>query len=324
MIKKLCMCLCILGLTAHTSQAKGHDYKYDNTYTNAYDCDEPCDCCCQESCNCCCDQSYDDDYDEPEYCTCEKQCAGRCHCTAPKINDCSCDCGYSRTCDCFKTDNCCFKDDCCDNDNITCSNWQLIIKQGYFHPKDKNLRCMFKNGCNGSGGGYFLEGAARCRLICGLMFEVNGSWFRHKGCSLTCVKSVTTVNPLTTVTAPKATCISGDPFCFKMPTFGLGLKYFYDICDNYLNIFAGAGGKVFFLETTSCYPGCCGCEKTYAAGGFVGAGLQYLPYCGFTLEAYVDYMFKTLAKSACSPCCDYSSCLDLGGLVAGIGIGYSF
>jgi hypothetical protein len=216
---------------------------------------------------------------------------------------------------------------CCDCDNErTCRNWQLIFKQGYFLPHDKTLKCMFKNDCQHAGG-YYLEGAARYRLCRGLFLDLSGSWFRHRGRSVVLAKSITIKNSseasAETMQPAAATPTYGEPFCFKLPTFGFGLKYFYDLCCDCVNIFAGVGGKAYFLRVTSDYPGCCKCDKSNSVGGYVGGGLQYLPFCGFTLEGFVDYNFKTISTKK-SPNCSMPTCLNVGGLVAGIGIGYTF
>ena len=231
---------------------------------------------------------------------------------------CKCDCAY-------KCDHECTCDSPCTCDT-TCSNWQVMFKQGYFYPHDKSLRCMFKNGCHHPGG-YYLEGDLRYGLFCGLFLELSGSWFRQKGCSLVCVKSTTvrtsTATPATTTQPAAKTLTYGERFIYKLPTFGFGVKYFYDLCDNCLNIFAGIGGKVFFMRERADYCGCCRCDKSNTVGGYVGGGLQWTPFCGFTFEPFVDYMFKKTSNKK-APKCSVSRCLELGGVVAGIGIGYKF
>lgn len=229
---------------------------------------------------------------------------------APFGQNCGCSCDCNTNCACEQT----------------YDNWQIMFKQGYFLPHDKNLRCMFRSGCNRPGG-YILEGALRYRLVSKLFLELSGGWFKHNGCSIVCVKTVTTKNAtaaLPETAVPAAVTPSyGEPFCFKLPTFGFGLKYFVDLCCDCVNIFAGAGGKAFFMRTNACYPGCCTCDKENTVGGYVGAGFQWLPFCGFTLEAYADYFIKRLSvKNA--PSCSVANCLDLGGLAVGLGIGYTF
>lgn len=199
----------------------------------------------------------------------------------------------------------------------SCANWQLIVKQGYFMPHDKWLKFMLNSYCRRTGG-YFVEGALRYRLCDALFLELNGSWFKHEGRSIVQVLS-TTINGVTRRPVSTNLCL-GEKLCYKLPTAGLGLKYFWDICDDCLNIFGGAGFKAFFMRSTNCSQGCCTHESQNCLGGFVGGGIQFKPFCGFILEGFVDYLIKTLQPSKCNNSCR----VDLGGLVAGVGIGYQF
>lgn len=202
--------------------------------------------------------------------------------------------------------------------------------------------------CDGHSGGYFVEGAARYRLIKGLFLEANGSYFKGNGRSLVTKLSSTTFSSTGAVSSQvpvsantgcfssccdnsccKDTCCSnefGEKFTYKLPTFGLGLKYFHDFCHDCWNIFAGAGMKVFFVRTNaeSSYPGCCACDTNNSVGGFVGAGLQWKPWRGLIFEGFIDYLTKTISTKKCAPVCSYECCLDVSGFAAGLGIGYQF
>lgn len=241
---------------------------------------------------------------------------------------CACSVGYafaSRELCCCKDvePTCCECKNTCDCCEHRCNNWQIMFKNGYFVPSDKHLRCMFKgDGCRS--GGYYLEGALRYRLCRGLFAELVGSWFKKEGRSL-----LTTVYTSANATTDQAVCCAqqyGECFTLKLPTFGFGLKYFYDFCHDCLNVFAGAGLKAYFTRMNiACnYPGCCTCECDNSIGGYVGAGMQYKPFCGFILEAFVDYLTKTASSKKSSSCCSYNYCLDVSGVVAGLGIGYQF
>lgn len=197
-------------------------------------------------------------------------------------------------------------------------NWAITIKNGYFYPQDKVLRNIFDR-C-GNKGGYWIEGAVRYNLWKKLDIEASGSYFSKKGkalCGTECTK-------------------------VKIPTFGLGLKYFFNFGDlssnsdflDKLSVFLGAGLRVFFYreKNGSCYVK--RCYKKTTVGGMVNFGFEFDVHKDFFIDLFFDYNFKKLKPCCNNNCCNVNvngtccpSCfadLHLGGLVAGIGLGYKF
>lgn len=209
-----------------------------------------------------------------------------------------------------------------DDTEYSCPNWQFVFKQGYFLPNDKCLRIMLGNGHERSGG-YYFEGAARYCLYKSLFLELNGSWFRQQGYSIVQAVTVTT-NVVTKNQTTSNSCCYGEKMCFKLPTFGLGLKYFANFCDDWFNVFAGAGLKVFFLRSINDYQGCCSCEIRDGVGGVVGIGTQFKPWCGLIIEGFIDYFIKSFCPSKYNQSCSCSCKVDVGGLAVGLGLGYQF
>lgn len=196
-------------------------------------------------------------------------------------------------------------------------DWAVTIKNGYFYPRDCNLRNIF---CQcGSKGGYWFEGAVRYNLWKRLDIEASGSYFGKKGralCGCECTK-------------------------VKIPTFGLGLKYFFNFGDwsdsermSKVSFFLGAGLRVFFYseKNDSCYVK--RCYKKTTAGGMINFGFEFDVHEDFFIDLFFDYNFKKLKPCCNNDCCDLNvngtccpSCfvdLHLGGLATGIGLGYKF
>jgi outer membrane protein W len=131
----------------------------------------------------------------------------------------------------------------------------------------------------------------------------------------------------------KALC-SNECTNVKIPTFGLGLKYFfygknYNNESNFLDkisFFVGAGLKTFFYRENNKSPFVAQCVKKTTVGGMVNLGLEYTTKKNFFIDLFFDYNFKKLKPccnnscNECEPSCRFD--IDLGGLVAGIGLGY--
>jgi len=218
----------------------------------------------------------------------------------------------------------CYKNCCQSKDADYC--WAVTVKNGYFYPQDKTLRCIFDR-C-GSKGGYWFELAARRNVCKKLDFEMSGSYFKREGKAL------------------------GSNICteVKIPTIGLGLKYFFNridfCCDcdsnccKYWSFFLGAGLRIFLYRETNCSPYVYECVKETTAGGMVNAGFQFKLCKGLFLDLFADYNIKKLklkCVDACKKCGPYNTncccnancgyfvpCIHLGGLVFGFGLGYAF
>jgi hypothetical protein len=204
--------------------------------------------------------------------------------------------------------------------SCSCQDWQIMIKQGFFFPHDNWLKLMLSSGCRRPGG-YLIEGAVRYRLCKQLFAELRGSWFQHVGHSIVQILSTTTD---ASTTLPASTNLYfGEKMCYRLPTLGLGLKYFWDLFGDCLNIFGGAGVNVFFMRSMNSCQGCCAYESRNCVGGCVGGGLQFKPLCNLVFELFADYLIKTLQPQKTSPC-GYSCKINLGGLVTGVGIGCKF
>ena len=219
----------------------------------------------------------------------------------------------------------------CDGPKEADCDWAITIKNGYFYPQDKTLRCIFDR-C-GSKGGYWLELAVRYNFWKGLNVEASGSYFKRKGRAL----------------------YSSECTEVKIPTVGLGLKYFFtpidfcddcdccDNCNNWWSFFLGGGLRVFFYHEKNNYPYVLSCREKTTAGGMVNAGFEFRVWKGLLINLFADYNFKKL-RFCCDNTCGTSNCqstcsntsnnvcacpscnfdIHLGGLVAGVGIGYAF
>jgi len=200
------------------------------------------------------------------------------------------------------------------------NRWAITLKNGYFYPQDKTLRNIF---CRcGNKGGYWVEGAIRYNMWKGLDIEASGSYFKKDG---------------------KAIC-SNDCTTVRIPTFGLGLKYFFNLGDlgddskflDKLSFFLGTGMRIFFYKEENCSCFVKKCVKETKVGGMVNVGFEYNLPKNFFLDLFFDYNFKEF-KPCCNDCCTNCcnsldgtccpscfDCLKIGGLVVGIGLGYKF
>jgi len=222
-------------------------------------------------------------------------------------------------------DSCCTP--CCDPCD-DCYGLAFTVKNGFYYPQDCTLRNIFDR--KSSKGGYWVEGAFSYNFWKGLNAEVSGSYFSHKGIAL-CGTECTEV---------------------KLPTFGLGLKYFLrpaDWCDCCCNncfervsFFIGGGLRLFFYRERNSSPYVIQCIDKTVTGGMVNFGVEFDVWRCFFIDLFVDYNFAKLNLDrndvCCTPCCNPctqstacgfccpSCCYDLklGGVVAGIGLGVKF
>jgi hypothetical protein len=202
--------------------------------------------------------------------------------------------------------------------SLSCAHekdWMVSLKQGYFVPQSKVLRSIFN--CCGSKGGYFVEGALRYNVwhtIChDLYIELNGSYFGRKGRSL--------LKTLDSHSCPQS-CECDNRVSFKVPTIGLGLKYFYWFHDR-ISFFIGGGIKGFFVRIKNDSPYVPPCDNKNTAGGFVSTGLLFDVYKGLFFELFADYLGARL-KCPCSDAASLGYKLNVGGFAGGLGIGYNF
>lgn len=226
-------------------------------------------------------------------------------------------CSTRSKCECV-TPCCDYDDECCN-----CGCWGFTFKNGFFYPQDSLLRNIF-NRC-GRKGGYWVEGAMRYNFWRGLNVEVSGSYFKHRGialcgddccrirCSSKSCTSCCSSSAYTTTTSTSSTACQCGCECtqVKLPTVGVGLKYFFDCCDCW-SFFVGGGLRVFFYKERNYSPYVADVKKNQV-GAMVTAGVEFdLCHCVF-LDIFVDYNYakiKPCDKDRCSTdkCCATSSC----------------
>jgi len=219
------------------------------------------------------------------------------------------------------------------NDDEELHGVAITLKNGYFYPQEEVLRNIFDR-CGGKGG-YWVEAAVRYNFWKGMNVEASGSYFRRDGIAL-----------------GGAECTE-----VKIPTLGLGLKYFWEV-NRHVELFVGAGLRIFFYRERSNVQNVIQCVDKTTAGCMVNIGIEFNVYKGFFIDLFVDYNFGKLNfdscncdSSSCNPCCDPccnscvsscststccstnqctqccpSSCFDIhiGGVVGGVGLGYKF
>lgn len=200
----------------------------------------------------------------------------------------------------------------CDQIGDANYDWAITVKNGYFYPQDKTLREIFCQ--SGNKGGYWFETALRYNIWKKLDIEANGSYFGKNGKAL-CSNECTNV---------------------KIPTLGLGLKYFFHVKDyidsskflDKISLFVGAGLKTFFYRENNKSIFVAQCVKKTAVGGMFNLGLEYTTKKNFFIDLFFDYNVKKLRPcyssscNTCEPSCRFD--IDLGGFVTGIGLGYKF
>jgi len=175
----------------------------------------------------------------------------------------------------------------------------FTLKNGYFVPQEKVLRDIFDR--KGGVGGYWVEGAVRYEFWKKLNAELSGSYFERKGIAL-CGNECTEV---------------------KIPTLGLGLKYFFE-CNNWLSFFLGGGLRVFFYREKNYSQYVQQCVNETVAGGMVNLGVEFDVYKGLFIDLFADYNGGKTNLN-CNKCCSSSCCdINVGGFVGGIGLGYKF
>ncbi len=179
------------------------------------------------------------------------------------------------------------------------------IKNGYFYPQEGILRKIFSK--TGSEGGYWFEGAFRWQFWRTLNVEVSGSYFRRSGKSL------------------------GSNICteIKLPTMGLGLKYFFEDLPFYI----GGGLRLFFYSEKNNSTYVIRRLKKTVPGAMISFGFEFNPYKELFLGLSIEYNNAKFKPTFCisienEPC---TSCrpskihsIDIGGLVSGIELSYRF
>jgi hypothetical protein len=180
------------------------------------------------------------------------------------------------------------------------SGWAILVKDGVFYPQESILRSIFERNGSNSVLNWF-EGIVRYQFCRHWALEASGSYAEHKGIAL-CGDECTKV---------------------QLPTFGLGLKCFFGCCDR-IQFFLGAGLRLFCYREFDDSPYVAPCIKENVVGGMVNSGVEVTICRGFLIDIFLDYNFKQL-KAKCDPCYPNPRCpIELGGLVAGLGIGYKF
>jgi len=233
----------------------------------------------------------------------------------------------------------------------------FTLKNGFFYPQEKVLRNIFDR--KGSKGGYWIEGAVRYNFWKGLNVEASGSYFKRTGyslcCPVTCDSTCCSTNCCWPTSCNTGCNTSGCTTCrcgcecteVKIPTLGLGLKYFWECCDC-CEPFIGAGLRVFFYREKNSSSYVVQCVNKTAVGGMINGGIEFDICNGFFIDLFVDYNFSKLNNScnsccypcstncntSCNPCSSTTSCnsccpsccfdIHLGGVVGGIGLGYKF
>jgi len=202
---------------------------------------------------------------------------------------------------------CCIKKEC---------HGTLLVKQGIFLPQDQALRNIFD--CYGTQAGYFVEGAFRYNFYKGLNLEITGSYLSHGGRALVCQwPSSCTYNQCTSGT----TCC-GELVRFKMPTIGIGLKYFFEIHKR-VEFSLGGAFKVLFVRVENKSPFVIRNDNKNKPGGVVNIGMLFNPYKQFIVELFADYLIgkvKSCPSTDCSMNCD----LNISGFISGISLGCKF
>ena len=207
------------------------------------------------------------------------------------------------------------------NECVDQKRFAVTVKNGVFCSQDSCLRRIFDGA--GSKVGYWFEGAARWRFWNNLNLEVSGSYFKHLGRDLSCSRYTEV----------------------KIPTFGLGIKYFFecdkffDCCDSFWNRFSpfiGCGLRVFFYDESNQDLFVNPCVKERVVGGMINAGVEIDVYKGLFIDLFVDYVGAKVkpccSKKLCASnsvlnnlCCPSSAHdLNIGGVVIGAAIGYKF
>ncbi len=216
---------------------------------------------------------------------------------------------------------------CCDDGCSATPGHQgaILVKQGAFLPQDQALRNIF-DAC-GSRACYFAEGIFRYRFCHGLNLELTGSYLERKGCALICqwlgcsdTSVATNCNRWQQCTDYTARC--GQSIRFKMPTCGVGLKYFFEVRKR-VAFFLGGAFKALFLDVENNSPYVpCRDKKTLPAG-MVNVGLHFNPYRCFVVELAADYLIGKVHNNI-PPCCSMNCPLNVSGLIAGITLGFKF
>lgn len=149
---------------------------------------------------------------------------------------------------------------------------------------------------------------------------------------------------------------AGECVKYKLGTVGLSLKYYFELCrHDWLVPYLGAGLKLFVVNINNGSPYVQQCETYKKVGGAIHAGMLFRICGGFFADLFVDYLARSIkcgnsckdscssncstncgsccptsCNTSCNSCCNNAcgkdSCprLKIGGVFAGVGIGYQF
>jgi len=200
-----------------------------------------------------------------------------------------------------------------ENECLEQKRFAFKVKNGFFYPQESVLKNIFAR--SGSKGGYWFEGAACWRLWNNLNLEASGSYFERSGRAL-CGSECTKV---------------------KIPTFGLGVKYFFNgnkFSNCYrsflgrISPFIGGGLRVFFYRECNQSQFMKTIEKT-TVGGMLNAGIEIDLFRDLFVDLFVNYVGAKVKPTCnkvdsieCCPSCIYD--LNIGGVIFGAAIGYKF
>ena len=218
-------------------------------------------------------------------------------------------------------------------------SYAFSVKLGYFYPQECTLRNIFCQ-CGGKGG-LWVEPEFRWGFWKGLHATVSGSWFQREGralvstcgdCCNSCCNSCCESNCGSCCNSCcdsccdsccNSCCECGPCTKVKIPTLGLGLKYFFD-CHDRVRFFLGGGLRVFFYKEENCSCYVQQCVKETRPGVMVNGGVEFNICNGFFADLFVDYNWTKTNLDCC--CCCSSQCCDIniGGVVAGVALGYQF
>jgi hypothetical protein len=148
---------------------------------------------------------------------------------------------------------------------------------------------------------------------------------------------------------------AGECIKYKLGTVGLSLKYYFELCrHDWLVPYLGGGLKLFLVSINNDSLYVKQCEHYKKLGGAIHAGLLFRICRGFFADLFVDYLGRSIkcgnncdscrsdCSTNCGSCCqttcntDREKCcngksgkdnglrLKIGGVFAGVGIGYAF
>jgi opacity protein-like surface antigen len=114
-----------------------------------------------------------------------------------------------------------------------------------------------------------------------------------------------------------------NPTKVRLIPLGFGLKYFYPLCSERVDLYVGLGFQPVHVQTKNDSPYVIENLSKWGFGGIAKAGAYIDLTCNFVLDLFINYSFVKTSKP-CTPDTVVPLAANVSGVIFGGGLGYRF